>query len=78
MLKNLLSVRDRLRLEQEERATARLQCRRQREQEGRQSEVRQARLDRRSVHGEESVEFSGSIGVELDSEVSIVSACTEH
>ena len=61
-------------MEREERATARLQCRRQREQEGRRSErteVRQARLDRRSVHGEESVVFSGSIGVELDSEGSI-------
>ena len=61
-------------MEREERATARLQCRRQREQEGRRSErteVRQARLDRRSVHIEESVMFSGSIGVELDSEGSI-------
>ena len=61
-------------MEREERATARLQCRRQREQEGRWSErteVRQARLDRRSVHGEESVVFSRSIGVELDSEGSI-------
>ena len=61
-------------MEREERATARLQCQRQREQEGRQSErteVRQARLDRRSVHGEEFVVFSGSIGVELDSEGSI-------
>ena len=59
------------RLEREERAIARLQRRRQREQEGRRSgrtEVRQARLDRRSVHGEESVVFSGSIGVELNSE----------
>ena len=53
----------------------------QREQEGRRSEpteVRQARLDRRSVHGEESVVFSGSISVELDSEGSIVSTCTKH
>ena len=36
---------------------------------GRRSErtkVRQARLDR-SIHGEESVTFSGSIGVELNS-----------
>ena len=60
---------------------ARLQRWCQREQEGKQSErtkVRQARLDRRSVHGEVSVVFSGSIGVELDSEGSIVSACTEH
>ena len=59
---------------------ARLQHRCQREREGRQSErteVRQARLDRRCVHGEESVAFSGSIGVELDSEGSIVSTCTE-
>ena len=70
-----------MRLERGERATARLQRRRQREQEGRQSEwtaVREARLDRRSVHSEESVVFSGSIGVELDSEGSIVSTCTEH
>ena len=69
---NVLSVRDRLLLE------ARLQHRRQREQEGRRSkrtEVRQTRLD---VHGEESVAFSGSIGVELNSERSIVSACAEH
>ena len=40
-------------------------------------EVRQARLDRQSVHGEESfmssVAFSRSISVELDSEGSIVS-----
>ena len=41
------------------------------------TEVRQARLDRR-VHGEESVVFSRSIGVELDSEGCIVSTCTEH
>ena len=63
------------------KATARLQRWCQREQEGKQSErtkVRQARLDRRSVHGEESVVFSGSIGVELDSEGSIMSASTEH
>ena len=37
-----------------------------------------ARLDRQSVHGEESVVFSGSIAVEFDSEGSIVSACSEH
>ena len=46
---NLLSVRDRLRLEREERATARLQRWYQREPERRrseQTEVRQARLDR--------------------------------
>ena len=67
-----------MRLEQEERASARLQWQHQREQEGRPSERAEARLDRRSVHGEESVVFSGSIGVELDSEGSIVSACTEH
>ena len=54
---NVQSARDRLRLEREERATARLRWR-QREQERRRSErteVRKARLDRRSVHGEESV-----------------------
>ena len=47
---NVLSARDRLRFEQEERATARLQRRRQRDQKRRrlvQTEVRQARLDRR-------------------------------
>ena len=78
---NSTLIRDRLHLEQEERATPRLQHRRQRDQEGRWSErteVMEARLDRRSIHGEESVVFSGSIGVELDSEGSIVSACTEH
>ena len=78
---NLLSARDRLRLEQEERSTARLQCWRQRQQEGRRSEwtdVKQARLDRQRVHGEESVAFSGSIGMELDSEGSIMSTCTAH
>ena len=66
---NLLSARDRLHLEQEERAIARLQHWRQREQEGRRSErtdVRQPRLDRRHVHGKESVAVSGSIGVKLD------------
>ena len=36
--------------------------------------MREAWLDRQSVHSEESVVFSGSIGVELDSEGSIVSA----
>ena len=40
--------------------------------------ARQAILDRRRVHSEESAAFSGSIGVELDSEGFIVSACTEH
>ena len=66
---------------QQERAAARLQCRRQKEQEQRQSdwtEVRQARLDRQHVHCEESVAFSKSIGVEIDSEGSIVSTYTEH
>ena len=72
---SMLSARDRLHLE------ARLQHRRQREQEGRrseQTEVRQTRLDRRRVHGEEFVAFGESIGVELNSERSIVSACAEH
>ena len=53
---NLLSARDRLRLEREERATTRLQRRRQRDQERRrseQSEVRQARLNRRRVREHE-------------------------
>ena len=36
-------------------------------------------MDGRHVHGEESsVTFSRSIGVELDSEGSVVSTCTEH
>ena len=64
--------------EREIASRARLQRRRQREQEGRrseQTEVRQARLDRRRVHGEESVAISGSIGVELDSDGT---TCTEH
>ena len=44
-----------------------------------QTEVRQARLDGRRVHGEESsVAFSRSIGVELDSDGSVMSTCTEH
>ena len=63
-----LSAQDRLRLDGEERATARLHCQCQREQEGRRSErteVREARLDRRSIHGEESITISGSIGVKL-------------
>ena len=42
------------------------------------TEVRQARLDRRRIHGEESVVFSRFIAVELDSEGSILSTCTEH
>ena len=58
---------------------ARLQHWRQREDEGRrseQTEVRQARLDRRHVHGDESINtFSRSIGMELDSEGS---TCTEQ
>ena len=58
-------------VEWEERATARLQqCQRQREQEGRRSErteIRQARLNRQRVHGEESsVVLNRSIGVERD------------
>ena len=76
---NLLSAKDRLPLEREERASARLQHQCQREQEQRQSEqnkVRQARLDRWHVHSEESsVTFSRSIDVGLDSEGSIVSTC---
>ena len=59
----------------------RLQHQCQREQGGRWSErteARQARFDRQHIHGEESVVFSGSISVELDSEGSIVSTCTEH
>ena len=54
---NLLCARDRLRLEQVERATARLQCWCQREQKRRQSEQTEIRLagrDRRQIHGEES------------------------
>ena len=42
------------------------------------TDVRQARLDRQRVHSEESLTFSESIGVELDSEGSIVSTCTEN
>ena len=61
---------------------ARLQRRRQKEQEQRrleQTEVRQARLDRRHILGEEScVAFSRSISMELDSEGSVMSTCTEH
>jgi len=61
-LMNVLSARDRLRLEREERATARLHRQCQREQEGRQSErtkVRQARLDRQSIHSEEWIHQCG-------------------
>ena len=44
-----------------------------------QTELRHARLDRRHVHGEKSsVTFSRPIGIELDSEGSIMSTCTEH
>ena len=44
---NLLSEKERLRLEREKRATARLQRRHQREQGRRQSEKTEAKLDRR-------------------------------
>ena len=67
---NLLSLRDRLHLEWEKKATARLQHRRQREQERRwseQIEVRQACLDRQCGK-ESSVALGGSVSVELDSE----------
>ena len=66
---NLLSARDKLCLEREERSTARLQYRRQGEQERRRSEqtkVRQASLDRRCIHSAESSVASVSIGVEVD------------
>ena len=45
VLMNLLSARDRLRLEQEERATARLQCRSQRESKVIRADRGKARLD---------------------------------
>ena len=45
VLMNLLSVRDRLRLEQEERATARLQCWSQRESKVIRADRGKARLD---------------------------------
>ena len=54
---DLLSARERLRLEREERATARLQRRRQTDRERRrseQAEVRQARLDRQRIRDHES------------------------
>ena len=73
---NLLSARDRLRLERDCSAGTK-----ENRKEGDQSRprlVRQARLDRRRVHGEESVAFSGSVAVELDSGGSIVSTFTEH
>ena len=39
----------------------------------------QGRLDRQRIHGDESsVAFSRFIGVESDSEVSIMSTCIEH
>ena len=73
---NLLSA-----IERQIASGARLQRSCQREQEGRRSErteVRQARLsDRRRVYGEESVAFSESINVELHSEGSIMSTCTD-
>ena len=55
-LMNLLSVRDKLRLEWEETTIARLQCRGQRDQERRseQTEVRQARLDARQPRTQSS------------------------
>ena len=73
-LMNLQSAKDNV-------SGTRLQHRCQREQEGRRSEgteLRQARLDRRHVHSEESDAFSRSIGVELDSEGSIMSTRIEH
>ena len=80
-MNQLLGARDRLHLEQDERATPRLQHRHQTEQERRrseQTEVRQARLDRQRAHGEKSsVAFSRSLGVELDSEGSIMSTCAQ-
>ena len=78
MLMNLLTTRDRLRLEREERAAARLQHQCQNWRRSEQTEVKQARLDRWCVHCESSVTFNRSMGVELDSEGSIVSTCTEH
>ena len=61
----------------------RLQRRCQREQEGDQRGPRPVRqgsglIARWCVHSEESVVFSGSVAVELDSEGSTVSTCTEH
>ena len=53
---DLLNARDRSRVEQEKRATARLQRRRQRDQEQRPSEeieVRQARVDRKRIRNHE-------------------------
>ena len=78
---NLLSVRDRLHLEGEERATGRLQHGRQREQEGRRSEWTEVSLidvvyTVRSLSHTVSVAFGGFIGVELNSEGSVVSTCT--
>ena len=74
---NLLSVRDRLHLEWEERLL--LDCSiSTKRQEGRRSEwteIRQARLDRQCIHSVESVAFSRSISVELDGEGS---TCTEN
>ena len=75
---NLLSVKDRLHLEQEEMATS---CWTEASAPNR-IKVRVIRVDRRKarrcVHSEDSVAFSRSIGVGLDREGSIVSTCTEH
>ena len=75
---NLLSVKDRLHLEQEEMATS---CWTEASAPNR-IKVRVIRVDRREarrcVHSEDSVAFSRSIGVGLDREGSIVSTCTEH
>ena len=61
--RDLLSGRERLRLEREERATARLQCRCQRDRERRrseQAEVSQARLERRRERDHERREAERS------------------
>ena len=75
---NLLSVKDRLHLEQEEMVTS---CWTAASAPNR-IKVRVIRVDRRQarrcVHSEDSVAFSRSIGVGLDREGSIVSTCTEH
>ena len=55
---NLLSARERLRLERERRATARLQRRRQREQGRRRSEQTEAKLDRRRTQGRSPLSHS--------------------
>ena len=66
---NLLSARDRLLLDWSETAALAPAPKRTGRRPER-TEIRQAWLDRRCVHGEESVAFSGS--VELDSEGFIV------